>query len=132
MLNLFKKYLVPSLVFCLASIQLCLSRFDSISNWKLGGYGMYSTYHPTTYAVWVEIDEKRIQANEIDYLNSDDEYLRMVDVCTYHPSSSNLRELFNTIRNKENTSKVIVEVWRPDFNSITKEYSRILVNRYEE
>ncbi|MDO5981640.1 hypothetical protein [Flavivirga spongiicola] len=103
-----------------------------MSNWKLGGYGMYSTYHPTSYSVWIEIDQERLEAKEIDYLNSNNGYNQLVNVCTYYPSNSNLRKLSALIQNKAGKSKVAVEVWRPNFNSITKEYGRIMVNSYED
>lgn len=126
-----KKYWLPILVFAWASFQMGLTQFSDLSPWKLGGYGMYADFHPNTYFVWFQIDDKRIFARRTKLFAENAVFKKLVMVCRTHPSTSNLKKLHDYFKDDKN-EHFKVEVWRLNFKSDSLKLGRVLVNSYED
>lgn len=126
-----KKYFVPILVLIWAIFQMSLTKFSDLSPWKLGGYGMYSNYHPEDYYVWVQIGDERTMARKMDRYKSNSYFNEMVKICRTYPREYNLKKLHNLIH-REVHNKVKIEVWRADFNAGSLQFGRKMVKKYED
>ncbi|MFC2148504.1 hypothetical protein ACFLR9_08055 [Bacteroidota bacterium] len=126
-----KKYLVPILVLIWVIFQISLTRVYNLNPWKLGGYGMYSDYHPDEHYVWIQIGNKRAMAKEMDLFKANSYFNKMVKICRTYPSDYNLKKLHNLIQRETNYS-VKIEVWRADYNSDTQQFGRKIVSKYED
>ncbi|NNE76679.1 MAG: hypothetical protein HKN31_06350 [Pricia sp.] len=126
-----RKYWLPLLIFVWALFQLGLTNFAVLNAWKLGGYGMYSDYHPGTYYVWFETEDRRILARTTKLFESNPVFQKLVLECRTYPSSRNLQRVHNFFKQNEK-ERFKIEVWRLNFNSDSLKLNRILVNSYEE
>ena len=96
----------------------------------MGGYGMYSTYHPDRNSIWLESDGKRIPAKDLSELKDNSELYEQLKICRTKPSDKNLIRLQSAI--KENTGTTFkIEVWRPDFDTAAQNLTFILINSIE-
>lgn len=96
----------------------------------MGGYGMYSTYHPDRNTIWLESDGKRIPAKDLSEVKENAQFHEQLKICRTIPSDKNLIRLQSTI--KENTGTTFkIEVWRPDFDTTTQILTFILINSIE-
>lgn len=129
--NLLKRYWIPLTIFSWALFQMGLTKYSALNPWKLGGYGMYSDYHPNlSHFVWIESKGKRILARRSKLFTTNGTFQKLVLKCRTYPSSDQLRNVYEFLRrNRNDTLKI--EVWRFDFNADSRELKRVLVNSYE-
>jgi len=126
----FKKYWLPLILVIWAIFQLSLTRYSELNPWKLGGYGMYSDYHPANYYVWLDKDGERILARKSKLFTSNPTFKKLVLTCRTYPSDRSLQKLHAFFKHRDN-EHFKVEVWRLNFKSDLSELSKILVNSYE-
>ncbi len=126
-----KKYWIPCIVLIWAAFQMDLSKYDSISTWKMGGFGMYSDYYPGNHFVWFRIDDTCILARKTKLFNTSPQFERLVQICRTAPNTRNLQNLNDYFRSKENEN-FKVEVWRLNFDAQTFTLNSVLVNSYED
>ena len=132
-MKFFKLYIIPIAIFIIGVIQFNLTKLDNLNNWKLGGYGMYSTYHPTNNYIWLCVDGERIDSKKHKILEKNEDYKKLLNVCYYYPNKRNLKKIHSLIKEKQqDIQSLAIEVWRPNYNPETKELNRKLLNSYAD
>ena len=125
-----KTYPVPILLFLYVIFHLILTQTSHLSPWKLGGYGMYSTYHPNSTVVWLESDDKRYRAKSWSRFKENSDFQEQLKVCRTFPSDHNLSQLQSIIEQSTGSSFKI-EIWHPVFDSESQQLSFNLLNSLE-
>ena len=126
-----KKYWVPCIVLIWALFQMGFTKYGDLNPWKLGGYGMYSDYHPDSHFVWFQIDGNKISARKTKLFDTNAAFKKLVLKCRTYPSNDNLQKLHGYFKHMSK-GPFRVEVWRLNFTSDSLKLSQILVNSYEE
>ncbi|WP_149303661.1 hypothetical protein [Pareuzebyella sediminis] len=129
--KLLQRYWIPISIILWAFFQMGLTKYSSLNPWKMGGYGMYSEYHPNlSYFVWIESEGQRTMARRSKLFTSNATFQKLILECRTYPSSDHLRKVYEFLRqNRSDSFKV--EVWRFDFKADSRILKRVLVNSYE-
>lgn len=129
--NRLKRYWIPLSIALWAFFQMGLTRYSTLNPWKLGGYGMYSDYHPNlAYFVWIQSNDQRTLARRSRLFTSNETFQKLILECRTYPSSDHLKNIHEFLRQNRN-EQFKVEVWRFDFEADSRRLKRVLVNRYE-
>ncbi|SDM83144.1 hypothetical protein SAMN04488514_11584 [Kriegella aquimaris] len=107
------------------------TKFGDLNPWKLGGYGMYSDYHPDSYFVWFQIDDNKVLARKTKLFSTNAKFRQLVLKCRSYPSTNNLKKLHAYFKHT-NKGHFKVEAWRLNFTSESLKLNQVLVNSYEE
>lgn len=63
MKGLLLKYGLPLLIISVVITQFYQVYFHNLSRWKGGGFGMYSTFHPTSRQIWAKVNNRMVHIN---------------------------------------------------------------------
>lgn len=107
------------------------TRYSDLNPWKMGGYGMYSDYHPESYYIWFQIDGKNVLTRNTKLFNTKAGFKQLVLECRSYPSTENLQKLHGYFKHT-GKDDFKVEVWRLNFSSDSLKLNRVLVNSYED
>lgn len=94
-----------------------------LSNWKGGGFGMYTTYNPSQAQLY--IDGVEFKGN----LGKDEVKNYAVNYYLFYPTVPNFTKIVETIKNPKDTMNV--EIWYPNVNAENSTFSRQLVHEYK-
>lgn len=127
-MSFLNKYSICVLFGLMALTHFIVTQTTFLTPWKGGGYGMYSDYHPINYDIWIETIKGRFLIEEL--IEEHKEQQNLIAICKSFPSEFHLSKLNKFIVDKGH-EPVKIEVWRPNFDLETKEYSKVLVAKYE-
>lgn len=131
-------WLVPVLLFAVASTQLGRVFFSGQSRWRGGGFGMYSEFHPNLTQVWL-VERGSTSGGgppplRLSEQDAAPEVARLVDRCMRLRSQACLRDLAAALPAapalKPPRSRRL-ELWLPAFDAATGALSRRRVAELE-
>ena len=120
-----KQHIAPILMLCVALIQLLLSQSSTLSRWRGGGYGMYTTFHPNFTQIWLIENNKQTRLDTVVHpvplWYNPDASTKILQTCQRWPTQSCLQQLTKQLHH--NTSYQRIEAWRPTFSQLEKRLS---------
>ena len=121
--SILAKLLVPTVLITIAGHQLYCSKYFNLSNWKGGGFGMYSEIHCfISRQLWVESDTGYYDLGSGVENYKYGMHLKKVKV---YPTQKVLTNLANELKLDKNVDTVHMQLWELAYNIQTKELKRI-------
>ncbi len=115
---------MPSLLLAVACFQIYQVKFENKSQWKGGGFGMYSTIYPFVDEIW--INDEFISTKGLPKKDS-----LKLKLLTYkikvHPTQKHIQNLLEELN--LNKDSVKVQIFKPEFDLDKSVFTKTL--RYE-
>lgn len=114
---------LPALALLIALIQLTLVHTHGLSRWRLGGFGMYSDYHPEHLQLW------RLQPDSPPALLTEDDHPQVAR-CVRLPTAACFATLHAQLPAQPAGGPATYELWRPQADPDSSRLMRVLVTRW--
>ena len=122
------KYLIPTVMFLVASFQFVQTR-NGLSRWKGAGFGMYSQIHFNRNEVWIgTLGDSLLNIKSSS--RYDDDLKKLLRKAKRFPNEKNLASLSERMILEYGNDSLIIQVWEPllDLDKFT--FSRRKLNEY--
>jgi hypothetical protein len=110
-----QRWLVPSLLVVVASVQLARVSFGGQTRWRGGGFGMYSEFHPNRNQIWLRaLDRPASPPLRLTDMEGPPATRRAAARCLRVRSPRCLGELAATLPRIAGRQRL--EIWQPVFD----------------
>lgn len=115
---------LPALALLIALIQLTLVHTHGLSRWRLGGFGMYSDYHPEHLQLW------RTRPGSPPALLTEDDHPQVAR-CVRLPTPACFAALHAQLADQlPADGAATYELWRPQADPDSSRLTRVLITRW--
>lgn len=130
MKSLLAKLVVPTILIIVAGCQFYCSTYFNLSNWKGGGFGMYSEIHCfISRQVWFQLDTGYVNLGSGAENYKYGMHLKKLRI---FPTDAKLAELAKQLRKDKNLDTVRLQLWELDYDikSGVLKRKKIIENAY--